>query len=200
MAEIDPVSILSPDQYREIRGEHRARMMKVRADRRARIGDQLVLAFENRDTLTYQIQEMTTVEDVVDAVAIEHEVAAYDRLLPTSQKLVATLFIENADISTVKAELARLEGIQRQIRLEIQSPDDEPLVVSGVEIPGPDEDGPSKITLAVHFLGFEFDKDARIGFLDLTREVRLVVEHPRYTESVVMPSVVRKQLVADLRQ
>jgi hypothetical protein len=125
-------------------------------------------------------------------------VQAYTRFVPNAKRLTATLFVESADINTVRAELERLSGIQHLISLEIRSADGGFLAVLGVEIPGADEDGFSQITHAVHFLGFDFNDQSRAAFLDSSNEVWVVVAHPRYTEAAKVSSEVLAQTRADL--
>ena len=105
--------------YAEIRPALRKQAMASRALRRVRLGDAFALAFENAETLHYQVQEILMVEGVTDEAAVAAEIATYSRLLPTSHSLVATLFFEHDDIRTVKDELLRLTGAHHAIRLDI---------------------------------------------------------------------------------
>ena len=196
--ELDADLILQPSEYEPQRAANRARMMPIRAARRARVGDQIVLAFENEQTLRYQIQEMVMVEAVTSPAAIAEEVQAYTRFAPSRSRLTATLFVENSDLATVRAELERLTGIQHLISLEIKTAQGEVIAVPGVEIPGADEDGFSEITHAVHFLGFDFSEAARAAFLDPTNAVWASVAHRRYTESAALPAAVLREVRGDL--
>ncbi len=196
--ELDADLILLPQDYVPQRAANRARMMPIRAARRARIGDQIVLAFENAETLRYQIQEMVMVEAVTSPAAIAEEVQAYTRFVPNRSRLTATLFIENDDLATVRAELERLTGIQHLISLEIRTEAGEGISVPGVEIPGADEDGFSEITHAVHFLGFDFDDSARMAFLNPDNTVWATVAHRRYAEAAQLPASVLAAVRGDL--
>lgn len=193
MTALSADQILTPDQYRPVRAQTRSHMMPIRAVRRVRVGDQLLLAFENTETLRYQVQEMITVENVDDPAGIAEEVAAYNRLLPGPRRLVATLFIENDDIRTVRSDLERLTGIQHQIIMNVGDS-----AITGVEVPGPDEDGPSTVTQAVHFLEFPLDDASAAAFCDLGVAVTLSVDHPRYRDSGPIQGASRAALVEDL--
>ena len=182
----------------DVRPELRARLIPLRASRRARLGDSLALEFENSETLLYQVQEMLMVEGVVDESAVTDELDAYSRLLPESHSLCATLFIEAGDVTTVKEELRALSGIQHSIRLEVSVSGGPPRVIAGLEVPGPDEEGPSEITHAVHFLRFSFDDQSRDAFRDPSVVVELVVEHPAYAAAVPLEGDLRLLLLADL--
>jgi hypothetical protein len=187
-------------RYAQERADRRAAMIPVRAARRVRLGDLLVLEFEDTRTLTYQVQEMLFVEGVTDEAGVQHEIEAYSRYLPSSHSLTATLFIEGDDVRTVKDQLLAMTGIQHRVRLEIGPDDgaDRPAVVPGVEIVGVDEDGPSTVTQAVHFLRFTFDDVQRDAFRDPAVPVTLVVEHPEYAAAVDVSGDVRLRLLADL--
>jgi Protein of unknown function (DUF3501) len=185
--------VLDPKAYAAQRTEARDRMIPLRRGRRLRLGDQLVLEFENATTLTYQVQEMLFTEGITDDAEVAHELEAYSRLLPSSHQLVATLFIELDDVQTVREELQRLAGVQNAIRIEVggeQAP--------AVELPGPDEDAPAEETYSVHFLRFRFGDAARDAFRDPSVPASLVVEHPAYADDLPIDGETRKSLLADL--
>ena len=179
--------------YTERRPELRREVMALRATRRVKLGDQLVLEFENADTLQYQVQEMVYAEGLTEAADVAHEVDSYSRLLPSSHELCATLFIELDEVATVREELSRLTGVQHHLWIEVgghRAP--------AQELPGPDEDGPSEATYSVHFLRFHFDDAARDAFRDPEAPAELVVEHAEYAESVPLAGATRLSLLADL--
>lgn len=179
--------------YTERRPELRREVMALRSTRRVKLGDQLVLEFENADTLQYQVQEMVYAEGLTEAADVAHEVEAYSRLLPSSHELCATLFIELDEVATVREELSRLTGVQHHLWIEVgghRAP--------AQELPGPDEDGPSEATYSVHFLRFRFDDAARDAFRDPEVPAELVVEHEEYAESVPLAGATRLSLLADL--
>lgn len=173
--------------------ELRARMRALRALRRVRLGDMVALEFENAETLQYQVQEMVYVEGITDRGEVAHEVDAYTRLLPSAHALVATLLVELTDPSTVRDELARLTGLHHHVRITVGD-----RVVTGAEIPGPDETGPSAVTVSVHFLRFRFDDAARDAFRDPSVPATLSVDHPEYADSVPLTGDTRRALLADL--
>ncbi|HET6815635.1 MAG TPA: DUF3501 family protein [Mycobacteriales bacterium] len=180
-------------QYAARRTAARDRMIPLRRGRRLRLGDQLVLEFENAETLTYQVQEMLFTEGITDEADVAAELAAYSRLLPSSHELTATLFLEFDDVSAVRDELRRLAGVQHAIRIEVGGER-----VPAVELPGPDEDGPSEETYSVHFLKFRFSDQARDAFRDPSVPALLVVDHPEYADDTPIDGDARKSLLADL--
>jgi hypothetical protein len=180
--------------YAAARARTRSEMLPVRAARRVKIGDQLVVEFENEQTLRYQVQEMVFTERLTASSDVAREIEVYGRLLPTSHALTATLFIELDVLGTVKEELARLDGVQNAIGLEIGGE-----TVRAEEIRGIDEDpdSPSE-TVSVHMLRFPLDDARRDAFRDPAVPVELVVDHPAYSESTPIANQTRLSLIADL--
>jgi hypothetical protein len=70
--------------------------------------------------------------------------------------------------------------------------------VHGVELPGPDAEGPAEQTYSVHFLRFRFDDEARDAFRDPEVPARLTVEHEEYVDEVPIAGETRRSLLADL--
>jgi hypothetical protein len=176
----------------------RARLIPLRAARRVRLGDAVSCEFENADTLLYQVQEMVIVEGVQADADVLRELEAYGRLLPTSTSLSCTFFVEADDVATVRAELERLTGIQHGVSLRLLPAGDEPVVVPGVEVPGLDEDGPSTVTHAVHFLRFDFGERGRDLFRDPAVPAVLAVAHPEYAAQTPLAGDLRLALLRDL--
>lgn len=185
--------VLDLQKYGQDRAATRDRMIPLRRGRRLRLGDQLVIEFENADTLTYQVQEMLFTEDITDDTEVAHELDAYSRLLPTSHELVATLFVELDDADTVRDELRRLTGLQHSLHIDVGGEQ-----VPAAELPGLDEEDPSSQTYSVHFLRFHFTDPARDAFRDPSVPARLVVDHPHYADDVPIDGDVRRSLLADL--
>lgn len=185
--------VLDFSSYAEQRAAARDRMIPLRRGRRLRVGDMLLIEFENAETLTYQVQEMLFTEGITDDAEVAHELEAYSRLLPTPHELKATMFVELDDVTKVREELERLAGLQHAIRIDVGGSS-----APATELPGPDEDGPAQATYSVHFLRFTFDDDARDAFRDPSVPARLVVEHPAYADDVPIDGDLRRALLADL--
>lgn len=180
--------------YGARRQEVFARLVPLRRDRRVRLGDLLALEFENVETLQIQVQEMVYVERLREPEAVEHEIAAYSRLLPTSHSLVATMLVELDDPDAIRDTLADLDGIQRAITLRVGGE-----TVAAVEIPGPDEDpdAPSE-TVSVHMLRFPLTDEQRDAFRDPSVPAEVVADHPAYADSAAITGPTRLALLADL--
>src|SRR3954471_10628213 len=65
--------------------------------RRVRIGPQLTLTFENRQTLWVRIHELLRVARLTEPSVIQRELDLYNRLLPARHGLQAALLIEIAE-------------------------------------------------------------------------------------------------------
>jgi glycerol-3-phosphate dehydrogenase subunit C len=182
---------LSPEAYALVRGERRAEAITLRRARRVRLGDLVMLEFENAATLRYQAQEMLYVERVTDPNAAAAEVGVYERLRPTGSRLTATMFIEIDDPDRVREELGRLNGLHDAIRLEVGD-----AVCPARDIPPPEE-GPSTHTVSVHFLGFDLS-DAVIGALRDGSPARLVVDHPALQAGAELDPSLVTALLGDL--
>ena len=62
--------------------------------RRVRIGPRMMLVFENRQTLWFQVQEILRVARLSAAAPVQQELAIYNRLLPQRNCLHAALVFE----------------------------------------------------------------------------------------------------------
>jgi Protein of unknown function (DUF3501) len=74
--------------------------------RRARIGPNATLVFENRQTLWFRVQEILRVARLADPVRLQEELDLYNRLLPRRDRLQAVLLIEVPDETRLHQELA----------------------------------------------------------------------------------------------
>ncbi len=89
--------LLDYQTYAVRRGEMLPRILDTKAARRIQVGDVLTFLFENRETVTYQIQEMMRVERIVRETDILHELSTYNELLGGPGELGCTLLIEIDD-------------------------------------------------------------------------------------------------------
>ncbi len=77
--------------YGPIRDDYRNRVIAMKQDRRV-IFDRVELVFDNRFTLTLQIEETCRLENL-DEAGIAEEIRINNELMPTESSLAATLFI-----------------------------------------------------------------------------------------------------------
>ena len=88
--------IRGPKIWAGIRDDMRKRIIEIKKARRLILGDLVSMVFENRHTLTVQIEEICRVENLTTDEQINSEIAVYNSLMPTAHSLAATLFVELA--------------------------------------------------------------------------------------------------------
>ena len=177
--------------YEALRPEYRERIIALKERRRVTVGDRVSLVFENRETLRFQVQEMTRVERIDDPAAVQQELDVYNELMPGEGELSATLFIEIPELSRIKEELDRLVGIDEHVSL----------VLGDEAVPArfdPKQMEADRIS-AVQYLRFALDAGQRARFADPAVPVCLRIDHPRYRHETPLPPEVRESLAADLR-
>ena len=183
--------LLSLEAYAAQRNDFRARVMAHKKNRTVHLGAHLTLAFEDRLTIQYQVQEMLRIERIFEAEGIEEELEAYNPLIPDGSNLKATLFVEYADVEQRKRELARLVGIEHRIELTVSGH----APVAAIADEDMDRSTEEK-TSAVHFLRFELD-DAMIRDWEGGAAVSLASTHPAMREETAISETLREALAAD---
>ena len=183
---------LDRDSYSAVRPQARKRMLAIRGSRRVQLGELVALEFENEETLHYQVQEMVYAENITTGSGAGEEIATYQRLLPTTSSVSATLFLEFTDLDTVNADLDAVDGIQHLIRLQVG--DD---VIAAVDVPPPDEANEQQ-TYSVHFIRFDINRKQREALANLSVPANLTVAHPKFKATVPVPAELRAQLIVDL--
>ncbi|NQZ98113.1 MAG: DUF3501 family protein [Myxococcales bacterium] len=190
MQKVEPSEILDLTAYEKVRADFVQTMIERKRPRRIHVGENLCFIFENRDTVIFQIQEMTRAERTVSEEAIAAEVAVYNELVPGDDELSATLMIEIPDRSRVRSELDRLVGIDEHVFMDIG---DETIQATFDEKQF-EEDRIS----AVQYVRFALGPELAARFRDSTASVSLRVEHPNYTSSTAIEGRARASLAADL--
>jgi hypothetical protein len=183
--------LLPLERYAVERSAFRARAIAHKRDRRLALGPNMTLQFEDRLTIQYQVQEMLRIERIFEPDAIQHELDAYNPLIPDGRNLKATLMIEYPDATLRGFELERLRGIEHKICAHVGG--------SRAVFAVADEDLPrssGRKTSAVHFLRFEFTRD-HIESLRGGAALAFAVEDPRYPQQVEASEPVRATLLRD---
>jgi hypothetical protein len=188
MRPVVPAEILNLYDYERVRDARRRAVIALKNDRRVGVGRYLSFAFENHETVWFQIQEMVRAERIVDEARIAEEVEVYNTLLPGLGELAATMFIEIGDAAQIRPVLDTLLGIDvgDHVRLEVGSQ-----AVPGLFEAGHSDEGLGKLS-AVHFVRFALPPALRRGFAEA--EIALVVDHPGDRGRTVLPPAVRHQL------
>ena len=181
--------ILGFAAYEQVREKFRNDIIDKKKKRRIALGDRVSLVFENRDTVTFQIQEMLRAERITDLDKIREEIAVYNELVPDSDELSATLFLEIEDQSHLREDLLKFLGIDEAVFLK----------VGELSIQGRFEEGHSKEDKisAVQYVRFPFDPQARQAFRTGER-AELIIDHPNYKARAVLAPDAQQSLAEDL--
>jgi len=191
MNPLQPSDILPIEDFVASRRGHEPRVLASKAQRQVALGAAMILCFENRLSVWWQIQEMCRVEGIRSAEGIQHELDTYNALLPSESELSATLLIGYADPSERDLQLRRLVGLHRHLFLEIEG---QPRIAARFD----QEQFNDERVSSVQFLRFPLQD--RATFLDFSKAARIVVDHPAYTARVALPASIRGALVEDLQK
>ncbi len=183
--------ILGFAAYEKVREDFRRRIIELKKVRRMAVGDKVTLVFENRDTLTFQIQEMVRAERIADLDKIREEIEVYNELVPEPRELSATLFLEITEQSHLREELLKFLGIDEAVYLNVGSHSIHARFESG-------RSKEDKIS-AVQYVKFPFSEEARLALIN-GEPAAIVIDHPNYQARAVMDARTRQSLVEDLSE
>ena len=181
--------IKGPALYAGMRDDFRRHIIALKKPRRVVIGDRVSMVFENRHTLTLQIEEMLRAESITRDEQIREEIAVYNEMMPTADSLSATLFIELPPDADSRVELKRLVGLDEHVSLRIGSH----------VLPASFEPGRStedKIS-AVQYLRFPLTAEAKAALAVPGTPVVVAIDHPNYRHEVTTGEDTRASLAGD---
>ncbi|MBA3550103.1 MAG: DUF3501 family protein [Nannocystis sp.] len=181
--------IKGPALYGPIRDDYRNRVIALKRPRRVVLGDRVALVFENRHTLTMQIEEMCRAEGLTRDEQIEAEIEVYNEMMPTEGSLSATLFVELPPDVDARAELDKLIGLDEHVRIHIG-----PHVIPAQFEPG--RATADRIS-AVQYTRYPLSAEARAALLTSGTKIAVEIDHPRYAYRVDCPEEMRASLAGD---
>ncbi len=185
--------LYSLEKYAEIRDDFRGRVMAHKINRRLNLGDNIVLLFEDRLIMQYQVQEMLKAEKIFEADGIQEELDAYNPLIPDGTNWKATMMIEYPEVSERTHMLSRLVDIENRVWMQIEG-HDRVYPIADEDLERATEDK----TSAVHFLRFELDPPM-IDALHKGAMLSAGVEQEHYSALVdPVPDSIRSSLLQDL--
>jgi hypothetical protein len=160
--------------------------------RRIRIGPHLLLRFENRQTLWFQVQDLLRIARLADPVRVQQELDIYNRLLPTRNRLQAALLLDIEDEANLTAELAFWQSLTgEELRLRMGD-----RVVPATLVTCRPED---RCVGTAHWVQFTLDAEARRALADFRRPARFEAAHASYRhESAPLTDDIRQSLLDDL--
>jgi Protein of unknown function (DUF3501) len=177
--------------YEKIRLDFRSRIIEMKNRRRLKVGEVVTLTFENRYTVTFQIEEMMRVERIVDEEKIKSEVATYNELIPGENQLSATLFVEVDEQEKIRPVLDSLVGMNK---------DSVYLKIGDRSVPAVFEEGHAtddRIS-AVQYVRFKLTPADVKAFGDPSVPVVVSIKHRNYNVDAAMPPEMREALLHDM--
>jgi hypothetical protein len=185
-------SLMPLEAYARERAAFRAKVLEHKKRRKVHLGEHLSLDFEDELTIRYQVQEMLRIERIFEEEGIQHELDAYNPLIPDGGNWKATMLIEYPDADERRRMLALLKGIERRVWVQV----DECERVFAIADEDLERENEEK-TSSVHFLRFELSAAMRER-LRRGAGVTTGVDHPHYRASAQLAADVRDALAADL--
>jgi hypothetical protein len=183
---------MSLETYARERASFRAKVLEHKKRRKVHLGEHVSLDFEDELTIRYQVQEMLRIERIFEEDGIQHELDAYNPLIPDGGNWKATMLIEYPDAEERRRMLAQLKGIERRVWVQVEDCE-RVFAIADEDLERENEEK----TSSVHFLRFELSAAMRER---LRRGARIVagVDHPQYRASAELAPEVRSALAADL--
>lgn len=192
MKKISREDLISLEDYSIKRDEIRANAMAHKANRRLQIGDNAFLYFEDFTTMFYQVQEMLRIEKIFESSEIEHELEAYNPLIPDGSNWKATFMLQYDDIPARREALGKLLDIEDKIWVEVEGCER----VYGIANEDLDRKDPEK-TSSVHFMRFELPHEAALA-AKMHAGITFGIDHDNYKHDIVVPENVRASLAEDI--
>jgi len=189
---VTPQELLSAADYEKRRTDIRQHIIALKKRRRITVGEYITLVFENRETVLFQIQEMLRTERIFAPEKIQEECDVYNALLPRTDELSATLFIEITDSDKIQELLDSLKGID--------NPDIIAISVGNERIFANFEAGHSneeKIS-AVHFVQFATTQNFRDQLAQAGNPALLTINHPNFQAEALILDDMRQEWLQDL--
>ena len=193
MKKLTREDLYSLEEYSAMRDEYRKKIMAHKENRRLELGNNILLSFEDRLIMQYQVQEMLKAEKIFEAEGIEEELGAYNPLIPDGTNWKATMLIQYPDVEERQQQLTKLIGIEDQIWMQVEGF----AKIYAIADEDLERDNAEK-TSAVHFMRYELDDDM-INAVKTGAAISAGVEHDNY-QAVVSPIAanVRDSLASDL--
>ena len=186
---ITRADIKGPALYAHIRDDYRNRVIELKQHWRVLIGDVVELVFDNRLTLTMQIEEICRLENLTRDDQINEEIALTNQLMPTDDSLAATLFIALPQDEHLKERLGKLVGLDEHVILHIG-----PHAIRAAFEPGRSTE--ERIS-AVQYTRYPLSPEAKAALLAPKTPIAVEIDHPNYRYRVQCSEELRASLAAD---
>jgi hypothetical protein len=185
--------LMSLEQYSEARDGFRSKVMDHKRDRRVDLGTNAALYFEDRLTISYQVQEMLRIERIFEVDGINEELDVYNPLMPDGSNWKATFMIEFPDEDERRAMLQQLIGVEDRVYMQING-HERVFAIADEDLERSNE----QKTSAVHFLRFELNSD-QVASLKNGAVIAAGIDHDSLrVEISPLADNIRQSLLADL--
>jgi hypothetical protein len=185
--------LFSLEEYAQTRPGFRAEILAHKKNRQLAIGPHATLAFEDRRTIQYQVQEMLRIERIFEAAGLEEELSAYNPLIPDGANLKATFMLEYTDVDERREALQQLRGIEDRVWIRVGN-EEQTWARADEDL----ERSTDEKTSAVHFLRFELDEGS-CRAVKSGQAMAAGIDHANYSYRVdPLPEALRASLAADI--
>jgi len=188
---IRPDEILDLGEYERRRDTIRKSAMQARALRRIHLGPNATIAFENRETILYQIHEMCRAERLAKPDQVAHEIETYAELLPSSRELAGTLLIEFPEKEERDQRLRELLGLEDHLRIDVDG-------VRSKAVFDKRQIDVERLS-SVQFLRFALSDEQRQALAE-GKNVILLADHVGYRHETKLPPEIVQALSDDLTE
>tara|TARA_B100001778_G_scaffold21147_1_gene15850 strand:- start:1174 stop:1755 length:582 start_codon:yes stop_codon:yes gene_type:complete len=178
MKKLTTEDMLSLEEYDKSREEIKSNLMSHKKNRSIKIGDNVLLLFEDYQTIKYQVQEMLRIEKIFKQKDIQEEISAYEALIPDGNNLKATMLIMFTEVNERKIMLNRLHDLENNVWLSVDN-SKRIFAISDEDL----ERSREEKTSAVHFLRFQLDQDS-IDLFRKSNNIVFGVDHKEYNLQV----------------
>jgi hypothetical protein len=190
MKPITLADIRGPALYAGFRDDLRKSIIALKKNRRASVGDNVELVFENRKTLIFQIEEILRAENITEPDKIQDEIDVYNPLLPTTDSLSATLFLAVPPGADARVELDRLIGLDEHVLIHIG----DHTARAAFE---PGRSTGERIS-AVQYTRYPLTPEAKQALLAPGTPLSIEIDHPGYQHKTSLSEQMRASLAEDV--
>ena len=191
MKELTIGNLLSLEDYEKQREQIKTNLLLHKKNRSIMIGDNILLLFEDFETIKYQVQEMLRIEKIFKEPEINEEISAYTSLIPDGDNLKATMLIMYPNVEERKIMLNKLNDLENNIYLSVDN-SKRTFAVSDEDLERT-KDGK---TSAVHFLRFQLDRDI-IDKFKSSENIIFGAEHENYSRDTKITNETKMSLIDD---
>ncbi len=119
MTNLKKEDLLSLEEYSEKRSSLRDENIALKKERLIKIGDNVSLLFENKETVQNKLQELLRDENVIQSEEIQEKLSIYKLLLPDTNNLKASMFIGSDDKEKLDFFAEDGKGIDKRVWIQI---------------------------------------------------------------------------------